>query len=394
MAETVKVTRLNRTVLVLAVGTNGLGIVRGLHSKGIKCIVACKSRLDHSYLSRLPCQRYLLPTDEDIHLSLKGLIEKIGHAVDCVIPSSDEYASILRKLQRDSVENLRFILPPGDLVDLLNDKVSEVSLIEKTGTKIPRTLVDLSSFSSELATIEFPIIVKPRSYQGYSLLGAKNRIVENEEELSDFCHSYANCLNEFLAQEIIPGDESFLWVCNATFDADSNMVSAFTFQRLGTIPYMYGVTTFGVSRSNAMIKDMCAQLGASLRYTGPIMVEFKQDPRSGDYLYIEINPRLGMCNWFDTKCGVRNAYNTYALAVGLKPDINVNAQIDGVIFINLLLDIYARIRGGQDFRSILRLYRQRFSFPAVFPAMLWYDPLPVFSHPLSLIARRFFGRNQ
>lgn len=373
---------------MLAVGTNGLGIVRGLHAKGIKCIVVCKSRLDHSYLSRLPSRRFVVSPEENICQSVKHIIMQVGDSVDCVIPSSDEYASILRKLQYDESVKVNFLLPPGDLVDLLNDKISEISLIQKTGTRIPRTLVDLSSGVSGIEGLRFPIIIKPRSYQGYSLLGAKNKVVESDGEFRDFCVSYSHCLGEFLAQEVIPGDESFLWVCNATFDSRSNMVSAFTFQRLGTIPYMFGVTTFGVSRSNELIKSMCLQLGASLGYTGPIMVEFKQDPRSGEYFYIEINPRLGMCNWFDTRCEVRNVYNTYALSVGLEPDVNVNAQIDGVVFINFLMDIYARLRGGQSISSIVRLYFRRFSFPIVLPAMLWYDPLPMFSHPLSSLVSR------
>ncbi len=161
-----------------------------------------------------------------------------------------------------------------------------------------------------------------------------------------------------------------------------------SFQRLGTVPYLYGVTTLAVSRENAEVKQLCQRLARALHYTGPLMAEFKQDPRNGAYCYIEINPRLGMCNWFDSRCGVANVYNTYALAVGAEPRRNIDNQIDGKVYLNLVLDLYARRQVGQPLSQVVSLYRRTLNTRLVFPALTFGDPLPAVSHPLAVLSRR------
>lgn len=321
-----------------------------------------------------------------------SLILGVQHQVDCIIPSSDEYASLLRRIGDRIPPAVKFVLPPGDLVDRLNDKRSEIQLIRSTGVPLPRTELDLESLGVERAGLRFPVIIKPRSYRGFATLGAKNRVLSDAKELSDFLDKYRSILDELLLQEVIPGDEAHQWVCNATFDQTSRMVSAFTFQRLGTIPYMYGVTTLAVSCHNEEVKALCRALGQALRYTGPLMAEFKQDPRSGAYCYIEINPRLGMCNWFDNNCGVANAFNTYALAVDLPVKSNTSEQVNGKIYLNLLLDLYARRHGRQPLSQVFALYKRTLTSRIVFPALTLTDPLPAVSHTLATVWRRLSGR--
>jgi D-aspartate ligase len=385
---------LQRRALVLAVGTNGLGIIRGLSAHGVESVVACKTRLDPSYLSRIPESKYLLADAARLEDELLALIGRVQHRVDCVIPSSDEYASLLRRLSHKIPATVKFILPPGDLVDQLNDKRSEIQLIKGVGVPLPRTEIDLASLEVDEARLRFPVIVKPRTYKGFASLGAKNRIVEDAQSLIVFLDKHRAILDELLLQEVIPGDESHQWVCNATFDHASDMVSAFSFQRLGTIPYLYGVTTLAVSRHNADVKSLCQALGRALQYTGPLMAEFKQDPRSGAYCYIEINPRLGMCNWFDDRCGVANAFNTYALAVGAPLEHNLDHQVDGKVYWNLVLDLYARRQGGQPLLQVLSLYRKTLTTRLVFPALSITDPLPAASHTLATLWRRLSTRRK
>ncbi len=260
--------------------------------------------------------------------------------------------------------------------------------MQQLGVSLPRSLLHLDRPEHE--PVRFPVIIKPRSYADYQILGNKNKIALNDEQWRQFRSDFKNNLERFTAQEVIPGDESCQWVCNPAFDRDSSMVSAFTFQRIGTRPARYGVTTLAIGRHNAQVKTFCADIGRALGYFGPAMFEFKVDPRSGEYCYIETNHRLGMCNWFDTSCGVHNAYNAYALAVGLPPKHNLDQQTESVLYINTAYDLLARLQ------SRLALYTHLRCKQVVLPLWAWRDPAPALHEFRSLgsaamkgVGRRF-----
>lgn len=360
--------------VVLAAGLNGLGAVRSLASKGIASVVVSRSTRDPAFRSRLPVRKVIIPAEAPLTDWLAQFVRSAATETDCIIPTSDEFAEALRALAPEDQFILPFALPPRQLVDSLNDKRLEIELVRATGIALPPSLLDLAQFQE--APLRFPVIVKPRSYRAYQILGAKNRIISDFGAWKQFGDEFAGRLDAFIAQEIIPGDESYQWVCNATFDNIGTMVSAFSFQRLGTRPARYGVTSLAISQHNAFVKDSCARLGSALGYIGPAMFEFKIDPRSGQYLYIETNPRLGMCNWFDTSCGVNNVYNAYALATGLPMETNVVNQVDGVLFVDFFHDLYARLKSGQRIRDILGLY-SRLPFDQVVPPLwVWRDVRP------------------
>ena len=106
------------------------------------------------------------------------------------------------------------------------------------------------------------------------------------------------------------------------------------------------------------------------------MFEFKYDERDDDYKYIELNPRLGMCNYFDTSCGINNVANAYWVAIGEEGRIESRLQNDGVIFMSLFEDLYSRLKDGQSVARILRTYLRDFFHPHVFAYFSLKDPAP------------------
>ena len=181
----------------------------------------------------------------------------------------------------------------------------------------------------------------------------------------------------FVAQEVIPGVDDQLWVCNCLFDASGQLRSAFTFQRLGTSPSHFGVTTSAIGFDNPELKAITRKIGEKIGYTGPAMFEYKFDSRDGEYKYIETNPRLGMCNCFDTRSGVDNVYYYYCLAAGrddqLPPSPPVQRERG---FINLLPDLYARIEDRQSPAQIFSIQWRALRRRPVFARFALRDPRP------------------
>jgi predicted ATP-grasp superfamily ATP-dependent carboligase len=285
-------------------------------------------------------------------------------------------------------DRFRFSIPPADLATLLLDKRSELALIERLGFAIPKSASVLPDSPEELeAALLLPIIVKPRSFAHHHEFPFKTLVIRNRAELVEFYANRRNVLDLLVAQEVIPGEDSMLWKCDCTFNESHNIVGAFTFHKIRMVPTHFGVASLAVSVYNPNVVTIAENLGKALRYTGPANIEFKVDARDGQYKYIEINPRLGLCNFFDTSCGVNNAWYTYRLALGEDLSPEMPRQRDGKLYCSVLNDVSARWKDGEGLTRILRHYLTYWSRPRVGAFFFWRDPLPG-----TLYTVRFAGR--
>jgi D-aspartate ligase len=345
------------TAVLLCAGINGLGALRSLARAGVRAAVVYQVRDNPVHRSRLPASRQLVPR-EGGDAALLAAIERHGESGAVVIPCSDAFADFLsRHAARLRAAGLKLVLPPDDVTEALNDKAREIELMKAHGVTLPDSLTALPSTAAELiAALPLPIIVKPRSYAFAHLIPGKNVILRSRDDADAFLTAQSGRLSAFVAQEVIEGPDEALWVCNCCFDEGSNLVKAFTFQRIRTSPSHFGVTSFGVGRDNPAIKATCAALGKALGYRGPAMIEFKYHAGRDEYCYIETNPRLGMCNILDTRSGVNNVHAAYLIARGEKVEATPASQVDGVYFINAYSDLYARIEDGEPLPRILASY--------------------------------------
>lgn len=343
--------------IVLAVGLNGLGAVRSLGVRGVTVYAVCSSN-DRSILrSRYLAGSHIVPTGDDYETRLFQFLISEYPGGGVLVPTTDQTAEFLQNYKSTLVENgFRFLIPPDDTTRVLNDKRLEIEFIESLEVPCPKSITRLST-DNLTQSLSFPVIVKPRRFDGYKVINAKNVIIKDKNGAIEFLDKYSDNLDLFIAQEIISGDDENLWVCNCLFDQNSELVSCFTFNRLGTSPSHYGVTTSAIGTHNPRVKDLVNLIGKQIGYIGPAMFEFKQDEFSGEYQYIEINPRLGMCNWFDTQSDVNNVYNYYQLALGFQvSNAGTNAGQLERGYLNFFSDLYARVEDRQSFFSILLVF--------------------------------------
>ena len=363
--------------IVLAVGLNGLGAVRGLGQRGLPVAAICPKSDTGILRSRYVKQGFVIPIGDGYMDRLQAFLLETFPSGGVLVATSDESAEFLQHRRGELYEHgFRFLIPHDDTTALLNDKRREIELIRSLEIPLPRSIsrVDPPEFLHRLRP---PIIIKPRRYDGYALIKAKNIIIQDAEGAQRFLTQYPPHLDLFVAQEVIPGDDDQLWVCNCLFDASGQLRSAFTFQRLGTSPSHFGVTTAAIGFDNPVVKEITRKIGESIRYVGPAMFEYKYDARDGEYKYIEINPRLGMCNWFDTSSGVDNVYYYYCLATGQEAQLPLAPPPQRERgFINFLPDLYARIEDRQPPTQILRVQWKALRRRPVFARFVWKDPRP------------------
>lgn len=362
------------TAIVLAAGPNGLGVVRSLHLRGIRSTIVTRTRKDIVNSSWIPREKHIIAgnCEEEERAWLLSFLKSMPEGT-AVIPTSDWFVSFLSENEAALRSNCDFVIPAPEMAALLIDKAAETATIGKV-VPIPDTVQQLESAEGLRQKLTVPVIVKPRSHK-HKGLGRKNLVLRTDDEIDLFFREFGDIKDQFIVQEVIAGEDIEQWVCNCVFDLNSQLAQAFTFNRLGLSPAHFGVTSYAISESNPEICSLAAVIGQALGYVGPAMIEFKRDPRDGQFKYIELNPRLGMCNYFDTACGVNNAYATFCLArsIPLNPVADV---ADGVVFISLHDDLYSRVKDGQGIRAIAKLYASHAFANHVFIYFVWWDPAP------------------
>ncbi len=390
----------NYSAIVLGIGATGLGAIRGLGREKIPTCLIAYSDKEIALKSRYPAKKIALKStnQDDKRKELFEVLDGLNANLT-VLPTSDWFVSAFTEYQESRNNRFRSCMPDRSITEGLIDKALETRMLEGV-LSLPKTVQELPEDVSILQNnLRLPIIFKPRSHLHF-VLGRKNIRVEDESQLVSFYKKFGSVLHHIIAQEVIPGDDSALWVCNCTFDRESNIVGAFVFRRLSLSPPHFGVTSYAISEYNQTIVDKCQTLGKSLNYQGTAMIEFKFDHRDNDYKYIELNPRLGLCNYFDTRCGINNVLYTYLLA---SQDENMlhklpaqqPRQRNNVIFASVFEDFYSRKQDGQSLSSILRTYMADAAKPHVYIYFALEDAVPgivMVSRDLSRILTSLFKK--
>ncbi|MFM7785859.1 MAG: hypothetical protein ACKPE6_14645, partial [Gammaproteobacteria bacterium] len=364
------------TAIVLANGLNGYGALRSLAKAGIRAIAVAPSKDDLSARSRLPERCIIVPMDDAWERRVLAVLQGIDvPAGTPLLACSDRAAVFLQNNQQVLSRRFGLLIPGGTVIETLNDKRTELELMLAHGIPVPASVTHVADTVESAPPLRLPVIIKPRTYEGYSLIKAKNVIVRTAASWSEFHREYAQHLDAFVAQEIIEGPDENLWVCNATVDREHRIARFFSFRRLGTAPSHFGVTSFAESCHNEALSQRVQQIACALSYVGPLMVEFKFDPITQQYLYLETNPRLGMCNWFDTACGVNNVEAVCSLSAGLSLQAGT-AQREGILYLHALADLTARLENRESLLSIARRYARALRSPVVWAIFTLRDPIP------------------
>ncbi len=351
--------KLSNTIcaIVLGSGPNALGVIRSLDADGIQSIVVTDDLEGPATQSCHPTQ--IIETSLSSASELYEAIRPFSRLRFVLIPTADSHVDLIQSDRALFDSAFEVLAAPPEITQRLLDKAEETLWVSEAGIDLPETIQILpDSPSALLAQMPLPILIKPRSFDHFDCLGGlKNVLIKTEAEMESFYFNYGEHRAGLIAQEVIPGDETNLWVANCVFDASGDMVQAFSFNRLATAPARYGVTSLAVSVENAAVKKACRTLGHRLNLVGPVMIEFKRDPRDGRFKYIELNPRVGLCNIFDTRCGINNVALACRLAIGQPLPAKPPSQREGVMFHSLYDDTYARLADGCSIWEVILAWR-------------------------------------
>jgi predicted ATP-grasp superfamily ATP-dependent carboligase len=220
------------------------------------------------------------------------------------------------------------------------DKKLTYELAESIGIPCPRTfnprsVEELASLSAHL-----PLAVKPAVKENFFYAtGAKAWRAETPSRLKALYERASKHIRteEILLQEIIPGDcgEQYSY---CAFVKGGKPHSTLTAQRSRQRPREFGRAASYVQTVDLPeIERLAERFLKHIQYDGLVEIEFKRDPRDGQYKLLDVNARAWGFHGIGAAAGVDFAYQMFADRLGL-PTERLRAKA-GIGWIRILTDL-------------------------------------------------------
>jgi predicted ATP-grasp superfamily ATP-dependent carboligase len=268
-----------------------------------------------------------------------------------------------------------------------SDPDAQLAMLDKLGTYrsalaagvptprfwIAETRAQLESLRGELV---FPLIVKPRlAHRAKKTFRNKHARVETFAELVTAFEADRAAAVDVLLMEWIPGGDDTLCSYYTYLDADGRSYFDFTKRVIRRYPTGMGLGCYHMTDEVPGVKELGLRLFRHVGLRGLANVEFKLDPRDGQYKLIECNARFTAANGLVTAAGIDLSRLVYCRAAGL-PLPPLDRFRSGVRVIDPVLDLLSflelrragELTFGQWVRSLM--HRQTFGY------FRWTDPLP------------------
>lgn len=209
---------------------------------------------------------------------------------DLALPTSDKALVPLMPYREELNERTCFVAPDEAGFEATYYKHVTLAVARRLGIPTPRTRIvrafaDLGDLADRYA---FPLVLKPTCSVVTGTSGRNEvRIVRDPEELRDTLPAFLE-RGPVLVQEFCRGHGVGINV----LAHQGEVVAAFQHRRVHE-PRDGGASSYRMSVPlSADLLAAARRFCGDLRWTGPAMLEFKQDPASGAAVLMEVNGRL------------------------------------------------------------------------------------------------------
>jgi D-aspartate ligase len=357
----------------------GLGIVRSLGRRGVQAYVIDDERSIARY-SRFTAFAQLVPSLLDAKDTVRALLDlgrKHGLRGWVLYPTRDEQVAAISQNREELSQFFRVPTPCWKTVKWLWDKRNTYGLAEKLGIPVPRTWYPRGI--EDLAQIEghFPVALKP-AIKEHFIYVTKDKAwrADNAKQLREIFERALKHIpvEEIMIQDLIPGDGTSQYAY-CSFFKEGNSIAHLTARRQRQHPLEFGrSSTYVETVELPLLEEYSERFLRAIDYYGLVEVEFKRDPRDGQYRLLDVNGRTWGYHTIGSRAGIDFPYVLFADQTN-EPVESCTGKA-GVRWIRLLTDLPTGLVGilnGQiEWRRYLRSLRD-YDEEAVFSMN---DPLP------------------
>jgi D-aspartate ligase len=299
----------------------GLGIARSLGSRGIPiCIIDDQYSVAQfsRYVNRVVRVKDLRNEQSTVE-SVMEIGRRYGLRGWVLFPTRDETVAAFSRYRDRLAEFFRVSTAPWDTVRWAWDKKNTYDLAAELGIPVPRTYNPRTE--AELAELysRLPLAIKPAVKENFFYAtGAKAWRAETPAQLNDLFRKAIRQIRpeEVLIQEIIPGSGRQQYSYCAFF-RDGSAQSTLVARRLRQHPREFGrAATYVETIELPEVEEFSERFLKAINYYGLVEVEFKQDPRDGEFKLLDVNARTWGFHSIGVPAGVDFTYLLYADQVG------------------------------------------------------------------------------
>ena len=359
----------------------GLGVVRSLGRHHLPvCVVDDEQSI--SRFSRYCTLSVRVPDLRDELRTVEALLE-LGERFDVkgwvLFPTRDDIVAAISRHADVLADRFRVPVTRWDAIRCAWDKRNLYSLGEEVGIPVPRTwraatVAELDA----LDDLELPVAVKPAIKERFIYeTKAKAWRANTRAELRELYQKAAAIIDpsEILLQDLIPGDGRYQYAYCA-FYKNGRSIGRMTARRRRQHPPEFGrASTFVETVDVPELEEYSQRLLAALDFYGLVELEYKLDPRDGQFRLLDFNARAWGYHSLGGGAGVDFPWLLFADQLGL--DVEPCRARPGVRWIRFMTDVPTAIvemRAGRlGLRSYARTVFGGFDVEAVFSRE---DPRP------------------
>ncbi|HWZ81699.1 MAG TPA: hypothetical protein VNW47_03695 [Terriglobales bacterium] len=320
----------------------GLGIARSLGRHGIPiCIVDDQQSI--ARFSRYTDRVVRVKDLRDEQKTVDSILEvgrRYGLKDWVLFPTRDETVAAFARHRSRLAEFFRVTTPDWESVKWAWDKKNTYELAAQLGIPVPgtwnpRSVEELSELHKRL-----PLAIKPAVKENFFYAtGSKAWRADTPAELEALFRKAAQQIRpeEILLQEIIPGDGTRQYSYCAFFrngKAHGTLIA----RRMRQHPREFGrAATYVETVEMPEVEELSERFLKSIDYYGLVEVEFKQDPRDGQFKLLDVNARTWGFHSIGAPAGVDFAYLLFADQTGDLPDPSRGRP--GVGWLRLVTDL-------------------------------------------------------
>jgi predicted ATP-grasp superfamily ATP-dependent carboligase len=365
--------------LVMGADYRALGVVRSLGRRGIPVWVINQGGHLVAAASRYVRRRLPWPAgDERGKLDFLLALCATHRLNGWMLIPTDDYTVGLASVHHEALANAyQLTVPEWEKLRWACDKRLLHQLAGKLQVHQPWTACPSNREELESLDCPFPVILKPAvRLEPSSLAIPKAWLAEDRGSLLTRYTEASALLSpeNLIIQEIVPGggEAQFSY---AALCKDGRSLASVVARRTRQFPRDFGQFSTYVETVDAPeIIEPAERLLAALRLTGLVEVEFKQDPRNGQFKVLDINPRVWGWHTLSRRAGVDFPYLLWLLTRG-EPVPHLRGRA-GERWVHMSADLRMAIEEMLAGRLSLRSYLHSLRGPRESAIFSWDDPMP------------------
>jgi D-aspartate ligase len=357
----------------------GLGIVRSLGRRGIPvCVLDDEQSIARfSRYTRRTVNVKSLRDEEQTVDTLLRLGNELGLKGWVLYPTRDETVAAISRYRPLLADFFRVPTPDWNTIKWVWDKRNTYSLANELGIPTPETWYPSSLEDLEAIRAVPPFVIKPaiKEHFFYATKAKAWRANSRSELLEKFQKASAQLpRGEVMIQDLIPGDGSQQFAYCAFFKA-GRAIGSMVVRRTRQHPPEFGrASTFVETIELPILEELSERFLQAINYHGLVEVEYKLDPRDGQYRLLDVNGRTWGYHTLGLSAGVDFPSMLFADESGQA--VQACRATSGVRWVRLTTDVPMAVlqilRGRQNYREYVRSLRGSHA-EAVFSR---HDPLP------------------